>query len=862
MNAPLGAKLGRRMPVVLTVMLGVLASTAGALLFYDGESERLHLALDYRAEWRAKDLEAKLRAVGAPVASFATFLATQLADGVTPDSEHFARWAQIRGNYVENMPRANYWWPYLSADDSAGQAASVPSPADPGFQTPLRYVPGEEVSPAKPLSLEADAQAAVREVLIRAWFSGAVRLSRPYHTRGWPDEEAIELLFAAPVYKGGRVPGTIADRQANIAGVVASAFSLRQVLENAIKGTPRITEAIYISEQPWPSNDTRQYFARYDPDVGNFVMERGTIRPRDLAGVAIAKRVDGPGVNAYLLFQFLPAEVQSSRSPGPWLFLFSGLMLTAAATGYVHRSLARRDALTAAVSVSDARLRRTHRELEAVIRSSPAAIVCIDNSRSVTVWNMAAERLFGLPALDAVGRRYRPPAAGSDNADAPEVGRAIADGRMIDGTASLVTADGRRRDVSVRSATLTGDDGEPLGAVYVASDVTDMVVLEEQLRQAQKMEAVGQLTGGVAHDFNNLLAVVIGNLDLIGNVFDPASRNARLLEGALRAALRGADLTRALLAFARRQPLEPAPVDINQLIDGVCQLLEHSLGETIAVVKELQPDLWPVNIDAVQLESAITNLAINARDAMPSGGRLLIQTRNTHLDHDYATREPGLLAGDYVVVEVTDNGHGMSQEVLAHAAEPFFTTKEEGKGTGLGLAMVYGFVKQSAGHMKIYSEVGRGTTVRLYLPRLSGKTRDLGGSTPLSAAAPAGETVLVVEDNLELRRLVVGQLRELGYQAIEAADGAQALEIASGPETIDLVFSDVVMSGGVTGLDLVRELRRRRPNLKLLLTSGFPGAMSAREREIEPGLVVPILTKPYRREELARQLRAVLDQVG
>jgi PAS domain S-box-containing protein len=634
------------------------------------------------------------------------------------------------------------------------------------------------------------------------------------------------------------------------------------VLENAIKGTPRITEAIYISEQPWPSNDTRQYFARYDPDTEDFLMEKGTIRPSDLAGVAIAKRVEGPGVNAYLLFQFLPAEVQSNRSPGPWLFLLSGLMLTAAATGYVHRSLARRDALTAAVSVSDARLRRTHRELEAVIRSSPAAIVCIDNNRSITVWNMAAERLFGLPALDAVGRRYHPPAAESDNANAPELGRAIADGRMIDGTASLVVADGRRRDVSVRSATLTGDHGEPLGAVYVASDVTDMVVLEEQLRQAQKMEAVGQLTGGVAHDFNNLLAVVIGNLDLIGNAFDPASRNARLLEGALRAALRGADLTRALLAFARRQPLEPAPVDINQLIDGVCQLLEHSLGETIAVVKELQPDLWPVNIDAVQLESAITNLAINARDAMPSGGRLLIQTRNTHLDSDYASREPGLMAGDYVVVEVTDNGHGMSQEVLAHAAEPFFTTKEKGKGTGLGLAMVYGFVKQSAGHMKIYSEVGRGTTVRLYLPRLSGKTRDLGGSAPISAATSAGETVLVVEDNLELRRLVVGQLHELGYQAIEAADGVQALAIASGPERIDLVFSDMMMSGGATGLDLVRELRRRRPKLKLLLTSGFPGAVSAREREIEPGLVVPILTKPYRREELARQLRAVLDQVG
>jgi PAS domain S-box-containing protein len=861
MRAPVGAKLGRWMPVVLATLLGLLASAAGAYLFYDGEGERLHLALDHRAEWRAKDLEAKLRMVGAPVGGFATFIATELAEGGAPDGAHFARWAQIRSDYAENMPRAYFWWPYLSAHDSTGETTAAEPGVDPGFQTPLRYVPGEATNHPGPLGLDSEAQASIREVLIRAWFSGGVRVSRPYHSWSGANEEATEILFAAPVYKRGQMPGTIADRQANIAGVVGAAFSLPEVLENVIKGTPRITEAIYISEQPWPSGDARQYFARYDPEVGRFLMEKGTIRPGDLAGVVIAKRVEGPGINVYMLSQFLPAEVQSSRSPGPWLFLFSGLVLTAAAAGYVHRSLARRDALTVAVSMSDARLRRTHRELEAVIRSSPAAIVCVDNSRFVTVWNMAAERLFGLPAMDAVGRRYRPAAANADT-DTPELGRAIAEGRMIDGTASLVTADGRRRDVSVRSATLSGDDGEPLGAVYVASDVTDMVLLEGQLRQAQKMEAVGQLTGGVAHDFNNLLAVVIGNLDLIGNAFDPASRNARLLDGALRAALRGANLTRALLAFARRQPLEPAPVDINQLIDSVCQLLEHSLGETIVVAKELQPDLWPVNIDAVQLESAITNLAINARDAMPTGGRLLIQTRNTHLDTDYASREPGLVAGDYVVMEVTDNGHGMSPEVLAHAAEPFFTTKGEGKGTGLGLAMVYGFVKQSAGHMKIYSEVGRGTTVRLYLPRLTAKPRDAGIPPPPPSAIQVRETVLVVEDNLELRRLVVSQLQGLGYQVVEAHDGAQALEIAGGPGRIDLVFSDVVMSGHVTGLDLVRELRRRRPNLKLLLTSGFPGAMSAQEREIEPGFVVPILTKPYRREELARQLRAVLDGVG
>ncbi|WP_151118049.1 ATP-binding protein [Hypericibacter adhaerens] len=858
MTAPPRARALRWIPLALTALLGIAASATGAFLFYDGEGERLHLALDYRAEWRAKDLETKLRAIGTPVGGFATFLAMQLADGLNPDGASFARWAQIRSDYADNKPRTYYWWPYLSTQDSAA-SASIASHPDPGFQTPLHYAPGGDKGEASELTLEADAQAATREVLIRAWFSGAVRMSRPYRTWGWPDSDATEIMFAAPIYRSGRMPTTIADRQASLAGVVAAGFSLHDVLEAAIRDTPRISEAIYISEEPWPADDTRQYFARYDPDKNDFIMEIGSLRPSDLAGVVIAKRVEGQGVNFYMLSQFLPAEVAAGRSPGPWLFLFSGLLLTTAAVGYVHLSLMRREALTTAVSISDARLRQTHRELEAVIRSSPAAIVCVDNARVVTVWNMAAERLFGLSALEAVGRRYQPPASGN-GVQPPELGRAIAEGLMIDGTASLVTADGRKRDVSVRSAILTGDESEMLGAVYVASDVTDMVMLEEQLRQAQKMEAIGQLTGGVAHDFNNLLAVVIGNLDLIGTAFNPDSRNAKLLDGALRAALRGADLTRALLAFARRQPLQPAPVNINQLIEGVCTLLEHSLGETVAVVRELQADLWPVSIDAVQLESALTNLAINARDAMPSGGRLLIQTRNTHLDSDYALHEPGLVAGDYVVIEVTDNGHGMPPEVLAHAAEPFFTTKGEGKGTGLGLAMVYGFVKQSAGHMKIYSELGRGTTVRLYLPRLGGRIRDAGVATLLPSTAAAPKTVLVVEDNADLRRLVVGQIQGLGYKVIEAVDGDQALEIASGPGTIDLVFSDVVMSGGLSGFDLVRELRQRRPKLKLLLTSGFPGAMSVPEREIEPGFIVPILTKPYRRDELARQLREILEE--
>jgi PAS domain S-box-containing protein len=552
-KAAFATRASRWLPLVLTVVLGLSASAAGALLFYDGESERLYLSLDHRAGWRAKDLEVKLRMTGGPVGGFATFISTELTEGVTPDPEKFARWAQIRSNYIETVPRAYFWWPYLPGRDAGAPATSGIS-GDPGFQVPLRYLPGETDSRPGGLDPDEGVQATIRETLVRAWFGGGVRLSRPYRGRDGAGEEVTEVLFAAPVYEGGKVPPTIGDRQAKIAGIVGGAFSLRDMLDKAIKGTPGTPEAIYIAEQPWSRDEPGQYFARYDPAVGHFLMEKGTVRPGDLAGLAIAKPLQGPGIDFYLLFEYLPAEIRSNRTPGPWLFLFSGLALTSAAAGYVQRSLRRRDALTAAVSVSDARLRRTHRELEAVVQSSPAAIVCTDRRGVVTVWNMAAEQLFGIPALDAVGSAYRPSPASSDT-DMSDLGRAIAEGRLIDGTASLVTANGSRRDVSVRSASLTGETGELPGMIYMASDVTDMLLLEDQLRQAQKMEAVGQLTGGVAHDFNNLLAVIIGNLDLVGSAFDAGSRNAKLLDGALRAALRGADLTRALLAFALRQPL-------------------------------------------------------------------------------------------------------------------------------------------------------------------------------------------------------------------------------------------------------------------------------------------------------------------
>jgi CheY-like chemotaxis protein len=330
-----------------------------------------------------------------------------------------------------------------------------------------------------------------------------------------------------------------------------------------------------------------------------------------------------------------------------------------------------------------------------------------------------------------------------------------------------------------------------------------------------------------------------------------------MLDTALRAAQRGATLVQRLLAFSRRQALKPEPLDINRLAADMEELLRRTLGEQIEIEMRLLGDLWPALADRSQVESALLNLAINARDAMPTGGKMTIETGNIHLDEAYVARNIDVAMGDYVVLAVTDTGSGMLPEVLERAFEPFFTTKEVGRGSGLGLSMIYGFAKQSRGHLKIYSEVGHGTTVRLYLPRVAGD----GLSTTHSSAAPehprGGETILVVEDDADVRQYVVSQIRDLGYQVIEAADGRQARLILDGYASIDLLFTDVVMPGGMTGRQLADAAKERRPTLRTLFTSGYTENSIVHQGRLDPG--VHFLAKPYRRQELARKLREALD---
>jgi PAS domain S-box-containing protein len=395
------------------------------------------------------------------------------------------------------------------------------------------------------------------------------------------------------------------------------------------------------------------------------------------------------------------------------------------------------------------------------------------------------------------------------------------------------------------------------GFVIRYNDVTEARRRDAAVHQAQKMEALGQLTGGIAHDFNNLLTVVMGSAELLREAKDPARQQA-LAETIMRAAERGSELAHRLLAFARRQPLAPKTIDVNHLVQGMQSLLAQTLGEHIEVRVAAAAKLLPAHVDGGQLETAILNLAINARDAMPAGGRLTIETRNVHLDPGFMAGVGDPPPGDYVMVAVSDTGMGMTPEVKARAFDPFFTTKDFGKGSGLGLSMVYGFVRQSGGYVTLYSEPGLGTTVKLYFPPADGTVSREEAPAATGAEPRGSETVLLVEDDAMVRRHVETILAALGYRTIVAENGAAALALLGAGERIDLVFTDVVMPGGMSGRDLAEAARRLRPEIKILFTSGYTNEMfSASAPETEP--LANFLAKPYRRRDLAAKLRAVLD---
>jgi len=485
-----------------------------------------------------------------------------------------------------------------------------------------------------------------------------------------------------------------------------------------------------------------------------------------------------------------------------------------------------------------AQLRASEQRLRSLLESQADGVLVVDGSGTVRFANPAAQALLGRRPDELAGSSFGLPITGSGAADI-----------------ELGPPGAPRKAAQMRAAPIQWE-GEPAWIVSLR-DVSEQAALEEQLRRSQRLESLGQLTGGVAHDFNNLLTVILGNAELLAEAPPPdAVRLRRIAQTVTRAAQRGAQLTARLLAFARRQVLDPRAVDINELLQGMEELLQRTLGEHVSVRFEPQSELWPAQVDPAQLESALLNLCLNARDAMPQGGRLTLETRNVELDDEYAARQVEVTPGEYVNVAISDTGTGMAPEILERAFEPFYTTKAPGKGTGLGLAMVYGFVKQSGGHVNVYSEPGHGTTVKLYLPRTRDPVpRGPAASDPGSATGD-GETILVVEDDDLVREFAASQLRRLGYEVLEAADGAQALALLEARAGVRLLFTDVVMPGGMSGRDLADAARALRPGLPVLYTSGYTENAIVHHGRLDPG--VQLLSKPYQVSELARRVREAL----
>ena len=551
-----------------------------------------------------------------------------------------------------------------------------------------------------------------------------------------------------------------------------------------------------------------------------------------------------------LASEVLDALCAASAAAWPLLGLVAGLLIVR-----LRYECSRREAVEQELQESESRYR-------AIFETAVDAIIVSDQHGIIQEFSRAAEAMTGYRAAELIGQNMRvllPPAMRQE----PERYTA----RYLWTIKELEVC---RKDGSVFPAHLSIAEWWAGGYRHFTGILRDFSAqhreqvertkLEAQLHQAQKMEAIGNLTGGMAHDFNNMLGVIIGNIDLLRDLKGDDPDVDELTREALDAAFRGADLTRRLLAFARQQPLRPQQVDVNELVSGITRLLRRTIGEDVEISLDLAAELWPVVVDPAQLEASLTNLATNARDAMADGGRLMIVTGNRTLDADYAAQHAEVVPGGYVMLEVSDTGCGMTTEVMHRIFEPFFTTKSRDKGTGLGLSMVFGFIKQSGGHIGVYSEPGIGTTFRLFLPHAVEAVPTVEASLAIPLLHGRGESVLVVEDNEALRRVVTRQLGELGYRVLAAENAAAGLELLD-RRSIDLLLTDIVMPGGINGRELARRARQRWPGIKIVFTSGFSEARL--NGDAGPlAACTPLLSKPYRKEDLASAARAALDRVA
>jgi len=496
--------------------------------------------------------------------------------------------------------------------------------------------------------------------------------------------------------------------------------------------------------------------------------------------------------------------------------------------------------------------------LAEMVESSHDAIIGSDNRGRVTSWNSGASKIFGYTASEMIGLPIGRLLPSSHQDEEDEILRRIRQSHTVE---HFETVRKRKDDhlihVSLTISPIRNARGEVIGASTIARDITEKKQMELQLHQGEKMEAIGQLTGGIAHDFNNLLGVVVGNLDLLERLVQNSEPARNRVQIALRAAIRGADLTRRLLAFSSRQEIRPALTRLEEPIQNTLTLADRALGPEIRITTDFAPSLPPVLVDASRLESALLNLVINARDAMPRGGRLTLSTRPCNLDESDPSVQTGdLKPGVHACIAILDTGEGMSKETLERAFEPFFTTKDRGKGTGLGLATVYGFVKQSRGVVRIDSEPGLGTTVSIYLPLSEMEAEPAPFTLSSVPVAKLGGTVLLVDDELALLDIGMTYLQGMGLTPLQANDGASAVDILRARSDIDLLITDIVMPGGINGVELARIARQLLPKIKIIYTSGYPADALAQRSGTR--VDAPLLNKPYQRSQFVHVVHAAI----
>jgi PAS domain S-box-containing protein len=835
------------------------------------DETQIHSAIELRTQWRTSDFHIKISDAAVPIEA----LSVSIASNPNLGSAEFHRLAtQARGE--DPIARLG-WWPRIDKGSRAAfeQAARADSS---DFTIRQRdaagaFVPADDREEYLPLRFEErfgklDSLLGfdMASDVTRRESSGRARDEGVGIASGLlpatPQDSAARYTIYWPVYRGGGVPATTAERREKLLGFVSGLMYTDAVFSFAIRDTPKVVEQLSLYLDQKPEAPLGKPAALYLPDADRVIT--GAMAPGDANpdGLRSVRSFQEFGREWVLVFDYPPEILRDLSSTARWGYLLLGMALTLLIAGDELLQHRRRVDCEVLVASRTRDLRRASEQLDAIIEASPFAIGCVDPQGHVTLWNHTAEQVFGYSAEEAIGRLYPVIPEGEMETFTHRLA-SIAQGEIVRGIeARRQRKDGKTIDVRFSAAPFRDSTGDLLGIVFAVEDITERNEVQRQLIRAQKMETVGQLTGGLAHDFNNILGAVIGNLDLAEENVAPASPAATYCKAALDAALSAAELVKRLLAFSRRQPLRPEQVDLSGVINNVLPLVKRTLGEHVRVEAKQAFDCWPAVADSVQLESAILNLAINARDAMPDGGVVRIDAANVNVDEAFARASGDLAIGDYATLSVTDTGTGMTPDVLAHVFEPFYTTKPPGEGSGLGLSMVFGTMKQLGGTVKIYSEVGVGTTVRLFLPRALAVGQAAPRPPPVEDEPMAGgkEHILLVEDNAQIREVGADILRKLGYRVTLAESGDDAMQRIDNGTQFDMLFSDIVMAGQLNGIALAVKLRGRDGKIPILLTSGFtsPGVM----RENVADLGAELILKPYRRADLARVVRKMLDRGG